>query len=454
MVAIAPFSRSRLSLVPRLFVGIDVGKKNHVAGFVSANLLREHHRFDQCPTFAFEASGNGIATLLKHIQEYGPLSQCVVLLENTGHYHRTLYEQLSMHGLTVYTIAVRTKRLNGVSKTDRIDSLRLANLLYSQIGLGVQLVEQSQQIREIAQPTTAALRLAGLVQRRYELVADSTRVKNKLTAICDELFPEFTSYLKNPNLATALELRSRWPTPALLAEASLEQLKEIRTAHGPGLEKLKKLREAGATSIGITNAARVESLCFEQKQLIAQLRLLEMQLEALEQQISTIVEHEREGQILLSMPMIGTVTAATILAFIGNIRNFPSKAALRKYCGWAPQVFQTGTSLDRSRINPTGSRLLRDTIYLWSLRAIKEEQSFWYRLASRLTPLKCTYNAKTHKYNGKLRVVGRVAGQMIGVVYALLKADADLVDSITDETLPPPQLYDPAVHAGSLSRTR
>ncbi len=69
-------------------------------------------------------------------------------------------------------------------------------------------------MRRLVPPTEAAASLRGLVRHHDELVAESTRRKNKLTAICDELFPEFTRLLRNPNLPTALALRERFPTEA------------------------------------------------------------------------------------------------------------------------------------------------------------------------------------------------------------------------------------------------
>jgi len=39
-----------------------------------------------------------------------------------------------------------------------------------------------------------------MVRHRYELIAESTQRKNKLTAVCDELFPELTHIMKDPNL--------------------------------------------------------------------------------------------------------------------------------------------------------------------------------------------------------------------------------------------------------------
>jgi hypothetical protein len=60
-------------------------------------------------------------------------------------------------------------------------------------------------VRRLVPPTEAAASLRGMVRHHYELVAESTQRKNKLTSICDELFPEFTRLLRNPNLPTALQ---------------------------------------------------------------------------------------------------------------------------------------------------------------------------------------------------------------------------------------------------------
>jgi transposase len=268
------------------------------------------------------------------------------------------------------------------------------------------------------------------------------------------LFPELTRYLRKPNRPNALTLRTHWPTPALLAEASLADLRAVRRGTNPSLKTLEALRVASLSSIGITNSARVETLCLEQRHLIAQLQLSESQLALVEEKIQALVESSREGQILLSLPAAGPVSAATLLAFIGNIRNFRSAATLRKFCGCAPLETQTGTSHDHAKINPAGGRLLRAEIFRMAARSKLDPDSFWAKLSARLTPRLCVFNSKTHKLEGKSRVNGRIAGQMVGVIYALLRADADLVDSLEEQaTLPPPKLYDPKIHSGEKARS-
>jgi transposase len=59
------------------------------------------------------------------------------------------------------------------------------------------------------------------------------------------------------------------------------------------------------------------------------MRLLQEHLQELDAEIGHIVERSREGRILLSIPPMGPIQAATLIAGIGHIDNFRSAAALR-----------------------------------------------------------------------------------------------------------------------------
>ena len=101
-----------------------------------------------------------------------------------------------------------------------------------------------------------------------ELIAESTRRKNKLTAICDELFPELTRLLRNPNLPTALSLRSHFPTPADLAKASFEPREARGRTCSVSDAKLLELQRLASQSIGTKDVPRLHGLVFEQHQLL------------------------------------------------------------------------------------------------------------------------------------------------------------------------------------------
>lgn len=57
-----------------LYVGVDVGKKAHVAGFIASTLLTRHQRFEHCPALAFENSREGFRSLIDRIKTYVPQS--------------------------------------------------------------------------------------------------------------------------------------------------------------------------------------------------------------------------------------------------------------------------------------------------------------------------------------------------------------------------------------------
>lgn len=446
-----PSSRPDLMALPRLshdtlYVGVDVGKRAHVAGFLSPTLLTRHQRFEHCPALAFDNSREGFRSLIDRIGTYVPLTQVQALLEVTGHYHRALLQYLQELDIPVYIIHVQ-KRQEGLLKTDKRDALGLANLLYNQLEKGIQVGDPLQAVRKLVPPTQAAAQLHGMVRHHYELVVESTQRKNKLTSICDELFPEFTRLLRNPNLPTALALRSRFPTPAQLALASFEELREARgRTCSVSDAKLVELQRLVAQSIGTKDPTRVRGLVFEQKQLMAELKLLGEHLEQLETEIVQVVEHSREGRILTSIPGIGPQAAATLIATIGTIANFERPAQLKSYFGWVPKVAQSGSSLDWTRLSPRGVRQMKHTMYLIVWRAIQWD-SDWKEIYGRLVARKCRSDERTRRLIGREKVIGRLAGQMTSVIYALLKKDQELLSHLAPGTkAPEPTLYDPTLH--------
>ncbi|GAC1653162.1 MAG: hypothetical protein NVS4B12_24840 [Ktedonobacteraceae bacterium] len=428
-----------------LYVGVDVGKGTHVAGFLSPTLLTRHQRFESCPALSFENSREGFRSLVDRIASYVPLTQVYVVMEVTGHYHRALLQYLQEMDMSVYVLHVQ-KRQAGMLKTDKRDALGLANHLYSQLELGAQVADKLQAIRRLAPPTEAAAQLKGMVRHRYELIAESTQRKNKLTAICDELFPELTHVVKDPNLPSALALRKQFPTPVALMAASVSALQAARIGHHPSDVKLVELQQLATHSIGTKDPGRLRGLTFEQEQLIEELELIRKHLEKLETEMTQIVKNSREGQILMSIPGIGAIPAATMIAMIGNIANFERPSQLKAYFGWAPAVAQSGHTLDSARLSPRGTRQMKQMMYLIVWTAIKMDCE-WARIYERLVPIKCSYDERTRKYTARGKVIGRIAGQMISVAYVLLKKDQETMSKWLPGTKQPDmELYDPEIH--------
>lgn len=435
-----------LTLLPtaqHVFVGIDVAKNAHVAGFVTSVLLSKHRRFDRCPTVPFENSRLGFEKLIETMQSHAPLSQCAVLMEHTGHYGAALLQYLQERDIKVYMVHA-TKRMTK-DKTDKRDAQSLANILYNQVSLGVQVLSEKQRIRCVTPPTETSLALRSLVRRRYELSRDIRQRCNKLIAIIDEMFPEFVQIFKNPCLPNALNVRVAFPTPALIAEAQLDDLLAVRQGSRPSRANLMHLQELAMQTIGTKNQGRIYGLVLEQRQLIDELRMLENHCDTLDAEIEKIVIKSREGRILMSMPSIGTGTAAEIIAAIGNISNFENASKLRGYFGWNPVATQTGESKDSTRLDRGGRRPVKKAMYLLAWRAIQIDTVF-RSVYQRLIKL-CRWDERKKKYVGKNKVIGRIAGQCVGVIFALLKRDHDLLVSLAAGEEPPePMLYNREMH--------
>lgn len=120
-----------------LYVGVDIGKRAHVAGFLATTLLVRHQRFEHCPALSFDNSREGFRSLIDRMQIFVPLTQVQVLVEVTGHYHRALMQYLQDLDIPVYIIHVQ-KRREGLLKSDKRDALGLANQLYNQLEKGVE----------------------------------------------------------------------------------------------------------------------------------------------------------------------------------------------------------------------------------------------------------------------------------------------------------------------------
>ncbi len=430
----------------RIYVGVDVSKASHFAGIVSATLLERHRRFELCPTFKFENSRQGFLLFIDKVSAYTDPGHISVVLETTGHYHRPLEEFLQDRGVTVYCVHPQ-EHVTTRAKSDKIDALRLANQLYSQVQLGAQFIDASAKARLVAAPSEAARQLRGLVRHHYELSREMSRRKNKLIAICDELFPEFTEAIKDANGPTALRIRERFPTPAELASASEAAVIACRPSRGlPGKATLLRLQALAKNSVGIKDPGRTHSLVFEQSQLICELRLLEQNLAQLDTEIARIVNSSREGKILTSLPMVDANSAAVIISHIGSISNFENAARLRTFFGWSPKLAQTGVSRNSSTLTRGGSRVLKKTLYLMAWCAISHDTE-WKELYDWLVPRKCAWDSRKEEYVGRNKVVGSICGRIASVIFALLKKDHDLLASLEPGATPPePQLYDREYH--------
>ena len=169
-------------------------------------------------------------------------------------------------------------------KTDDIDAATLAELLAADY------------LPPVWQPDEATRRLRRLTSHRAGLVRDRTAVRNRVAAIVSRR-------LLRPPVSDVFGVRGR----AWLASLEL-----------PPDERL-----------ALDAAIRLDAVLTEQ-------------VEIAERALAALVVDDSRARRLLTIPGIGLVTAAGILAVVGDIGRFERPAKLVSYLGLDPRVRQSG----------------------------------------------------------------------------------------------------------------
>lgn len=423
--------------------GIDVGNETHTAARRDTN-TPTHYRKRKNDLFTFTNDAAGFALLLSDIREHGGPESCIVLIEPTGHYSYTLRQFLRRHHITFYMI--QPKERYGRTKTDKRDARALTDILWNQLVLGAVPADEREHIHDRQPPIAISRQVRGLIYRLCEREKRQTQLSNKLTAITNQLFPEKRKIYKSSHTPSALALAERYPTPQDIATASLDDLCKTRLRHQPSRDELSALQALARVSVGITEPITVGRLVFEQQQIIEELRLIDKHIRQIKDRIVPLLDESREAQILMSFPGVSYTNAAILLACIGNFANFETYGDLCGLSGWRPSKKQSGTSVDSTSVKKVGNMLLKRTMSLIVYVACRYDPT-WKTLYTRLVKRKCHYDADKKEFVGKSKVVGRVAGQLLRVMFRLIKKDYAMIARLGEVTeLPPPELYDPAKH--------
>ena len=102
--------------------------------------------------------------------------------------------------------------------------------------------------------------------------------------------------------------------------------------------------------------------CQEIRDIEARIKKIERQLEALAEQIPAVARS-------CTIPGIGLLTATALVAFIGDIRRFPSGRHFASYLGLTPREYSSGLKRRLGRISKRGDGYLR-TLLIHGARSV------------------------------------------------------------------------------------
>lgn len=102
-----------------------------------------------------------------------------------------------------------------------------------------------------------------------------------------------------------------------------------------------------------------EPFGFERSQLLSQLEHYNRLVKEVDQKITIAMKQDPMSAKLQSIPGIGAIGSAVILAEIGPIERFPSAKKLVSYAGIAPGLYESGRTHHSRGITREGNKFLR-----------------------------------------------------------------------------------------------
>jgi transposase len=150
--------------------------------------------------------------------------------------------------------------------------------------------------------------------------------------------------------AKLVKLRSGLKTQVHAVMAKEGVLPKVSDLFGPA-----GTRQLDALELGAPFAYRVGSL----RELI---RLYDREITSLERDIHQHLKAHPGYQAVQAITGIGKVSAAVLVAEIGDVRRFPSPQQLCSWCGLTPKHRESDLKTRRGRISKQGSRLVRTTL--------------------------------------------------------------------------------------------
>ena len=259
-----------------LYLGIDIGKRTHVASVMddTGKILLKG--------FSFPSTLEGGHSLLNRLRTISDdPSHFLTGMEATGHYWLTLFSFLDKADYFVHVInPIQTDGWRKGTeirkrKTDIIDSVLIADLIrYGSFEDTTLAHEEMFSLRQ-------------LTRYRSYLVGTAGDFKRKIIAVLDQVFPEYDTIFSKVGVfgkaskAALLEYSSPDAFNEITADTLAETLR-LASRNRVGLIKAEALKKVASNSFGVRFAQ--DAFTFQLRSMIEQLNFLEKQIKQTEEE--------------------------------------------------------------------------------------------------------------------------------------------------------------------------
>ena len=323
-----------------LFVGIDVSRRNNVAYLMNPDGSKHSSFSVQNNLGGAKLLSERIVSALGSMQ----LSDVVIGLEATSIYGDSLVYALredgslgqfhrKIHILNPKQVKKFKEAYPDLPKNDFVDAFVIADhLRFGRIAKAVYMDDYRYQ----------ALRT--LTRARFDVIQNLTREKQRFA---NYLFLKCSGMAQDKDIrntsATTIALMEQFETVDDLANADLEELTAFLDEKGRNFAdpaaKAKAILDAAKGSYRLPKTVN-DTVNQAMSVSIASMRALEKQVKVLDKAIEQ--QFEIIPNTLTSIPGIGKVYSAGIIAELGDIHRFDSQASVAKFAGLVWHKNQSG----------------------------------------------------------------------------------------------------------------
>jgi transposase len=403
----------RLRQIPEgyLIVGVDPHKKSHVAVMMSQDaVVRKKLRFGNS-----RGSFEGMLGQVKVEASKAGCDGVVFAIEAGSHYWRNLAYFLDKEEALFRLVSPFTlkRRREGEDINRRKNDFRDAEMAAELLRTG-KFTES-----RLPYGNYAEIRAAFGSYRR--LRKESTGYVNVLKSLLDGVFPEFTEVFRDPRGKTALAVLSTCAIPGAIARLPVTLFMGSVRARFSGrvlkLEKLRELHAVAGSSIGVTEGAQAVSS--EIALIIERIRLNATQMQEVTRRLVHLVDVVPESRHMLSIPGLGYLSVAGILAGLGPFDQFKSGRQLVKMAGTNPtQRESAGKASQHTPMSKQGRAGLRWCLWpaVVSLLHYNNDFKSWAKDRQE----RPAYAHPLHRRE----VIGAAVNRLLRLVFALVKKHA------------------------------
>ncbi|MGW0885888.1 IS110 family transposase [Streptomyces sp. NPDC002671] len=381
----------------RIWAGTDCGKTHHhclVLDTKGDTLLSRRVTNDEPE----------LLKLIADVLEIADGDKATWALDMTGGEPGLLIALLVNHGqelVYIPGIAVNraTDSYRGQGKTDARDAKVIADQ-----------ARMRRDLQHIRPDDEATIELRLLTDHRVDLVADRTRVTNRLRSLLTSMFPALDRALGLDNVGP-LVLLSGYQTPAAIRRAGVTRLTNWlrhRKVYNPKTLAAKVVEAAERQHTAVTGEKAIAKMVHT---LAEEVMALNRKIAQTDKLIEGRFREHELAQVIESIPGIGPFLGAEFLVAIGgSLDAFPTPDRLAAFAGVAPAPRDSGKISGNQHRPRAYHRRLQRVFYTSALISIQFDPNS-----------RTFYDRKRAEGKRHIQAVLALARRRVNVIWALIR---------------------------------